>query len=63
MILEMFIITTTAILTAVGVNYIVSVRRRHQTHEININVQHILDDARDVSLSVTKLTRQLGGRC
>jgi len=56
------VIIGSAALTAVVLNFFITVFRRHEErHEVRINAQHVLDDATDVSLSVKNLTRQLGG--
>lgn len=62
--LAFIVVTISAVLTAVGVNFIVSVTRRHEERSsIHIEMRDILDDARDVSLAVNRLTRNLKGPC
>lgn len=59
---EIAVIISAAILTAVGVNFVISIFRRHEERSrVRINVQHVLDDASDVSLSVKRFTEQIGG--
>ena len=59
---EGIVIIASAAFTAVVLNFVITVFRRHeQHHEVSIGVQDILDDATDVSLSVKNFTRQLGG--
>ncbi len=61
--IELAVIIVSAFATAIGVNWAISVSRRHEEkHCVRVNVQHVLDDAADVSLSVKRLTHQLGGR-
>ncbi len=64
MMVVFLVVGLSAILTAAFVNFIVSVTRRHEENSnVHIEVQDIIDDARDVSMSVNRLTRQLKGPC
>jgi hypothetical protein len=60
---EFLAVASSAVLTAAFVNFVISVKRRHQAHNINVNIDHVLRDVADLSLSVDKFVRQIEGHC